>query len=886
MPRLRARLRAFCLLPFVVFTPAYGQLYWDSNGNTAGAGLTPTGTWGSSAFWTSNSDGTIATSAWTAGQTAIFSAGSDAINLFTVTVSNTQTAAGIALEEGSLNLSGGSVSLAASATIETGGNSTLTMASVLTGGTSGTRFTKQGAGTLVLSNNANSFVGGLIIQGGIVSHTGEANSGIGSASSTGVIPAAFVADYIQLSNNAVLRNTRTGTITALAANKGIALGTGGGTWDDPNADSGKDHTYGGIISGSGPFTKTGAGVLALSGSNTYTGATFINGGIIRLTGANRLPDASAITIAAGAQWDLATFAETIGSIAGAGNITGSSSATAILTVGGDNSSTTFSGNIQSTAGGTTSRPVTKVGSGTMTLDGVKWLSTGATTINGGSIRIGNALAGLNNGSPLVLGANGMFDMNEFTATVASLSGSGAIINGGDLTIGNNGSSTLTFSGSYNGTASSRLLTKNGSYPQTLSGSNDFTAFNFNGGRVNFNHNNAVGPGLITVGASADEFVSTAAGIVLSNDIHLATGAEPTIYATMSSSLRLNGTISGPGGLLRGDDGSGILTLAGANTFSGGFKLTSRTVSIGNASAFGTGTVTIGDQFGVLNTISITATTTLTGANAVTNNLAILQNFTLSGESLELTSPITIASGTRTISVSHTSGKMATLSGNVSGGGNLSVSGTGTLRLTGTNNHHTGTTNVLSGTLMVTGPITATSALNVSGTLSGNGKITIAPGGAATFLANGKLSPGPGIADFTLELSGPTATITLSSAITSFAPGLLFDLDEPGTSDRLVTRGAPVHIGDAILNLNEFSFSLGAGFNIGDYMLFDGDTPITGTLGVNITGLLGEYDATLVISEDETDLLLRVVPEPAGTSMLILGCAALASRRRRQSISIR
>lgn len=883
MPRLRALLRAFCLLPFVTVTPAFGQLYWDSNGNTAGAGLTPTGTWGSSAFWTTHSAGTLATSAWTSGQTAIFSAGTDAINSYTVTVSSTQFAAGITLEEGSLTLSSGTVSLASSSTIETGGNSTLTISSVLAGGTSGTRFTKQGAGTLVLGNNTNSFSGGLIIQGGIVSHTGEANSAAGSASSTGIIPAAVVADYIQLSNNAVLRNTRTGAgITALAANKGITLGTGGGTWDDPNADSGNAHIYAGVISGIGPFTKTGAGVLALSGSNTYAGATFINGGIIRLTAANRMPDATAVTIAIGAQLDLATFAETIGSIAGAGNITGSSSATAILTVGGDNSSTTFSGNIQSTTGSTTSRPLTKVGSGTMTLDGAKWSSTGTTTINGGSIRIGNALAGLNNGSPLVLGAAGTFDMNEFTATVASLSGSGFIINGGDLTIGSSGTSTLTFSGSYSGTASSRVLTKNGNYPQTLSGSNDFTAFNFNDGRVNFNHNNAVGTGLITVGANADEFVSTASGIVLSNDVYLASGSEPTIYATTSSTLRLNGTISGPGGLLRDDNGSGTLTLAGANTFSGGFKLTSRTVSIGNSSAFGTGTVTIGDEFGVLNTISITATTTLTGANAVTNNLAILQNFTIAGESLELTSPITIASGTRTISVSHTSGKMATLSGNVSGTGNLSISGTGTLRLAGANNVHTGTTNVLSGTLMVAGQITATSALNVSGTLSGNGKITIATGGVATFLANGKLSPGPGIADLTLELSGPTAAINFSSAIASFANGFLFDLGEPGTSDRLVTRGAPVNIGDAILNFNEITFTLLAGFNAGDYVLFDGDTAITGSLGPNISGLLGEYDATLVLSEDNTDLLLRVVPEPTGASLILLGCTALATHRRRKA----
>ena len=36
---------------------ANAQLYWDSNGTTAGAGATPTGTWGTSNFWNTDSLG-------------------------------------------------------------------------------------------------------------------------------------------------------------------------------------------------------------------------------------------------------------------------------------------------------------------------------------------------------------------------------------------------------------------------------------------------------------------------------------------------------------------------------------------------------------------------------------------------------------------------------------------------------------------------------------------------------------------------------------------------------------------------------------------------------------------------------------------------------------
>ena len=39
--------------------PAFAaDVYWDSNGNTPGAGATPTGVWGTDAFWGTLPDGT------------------------------------------------------------------------------------------------------------------------------------------------------------------------------------------------------------------------------------------------------------------------------------------------------------------------------------------------------------------------------------------------------------------------------------------------------------------------------------------------------------------------------------------------------------------------------------------------------------------------------------------------------------------------------------------------------------------------------------------------------------------------------------------------------------------------------------------------------------
>ena len=56
------------------------------------------------------------------------------------------------------------------------------------------------------------------------------------------------------------------------------------TFANPNAQ-----TYTGAISGSGSVTKTGAGALALAGSNIYSGGTEVdNGTLVASNGTQRL----------------------------------------------------------------------------------------------------------------------------------------------------------------------------------------------------------------------------------------------------------------------------------------------------------------------------------------------------------------------------------------------------------------------------------------------------------------------------------------------------------------------------------------------------------------------------------------------------------------------
>src|SRR5204863_7689951 len=98
-----------------------------------------------------------------------------------------------------------------------------------------------------------------------------------------------------------------------------------------------------IGTGTGTVTKNGAGTWTLFGTNTYTGATTVNGGTLLAGAINTLPSQTALTVATGATFDLNNFTQSIGSLAGAGSVTLGTVGTATLTTGNDNTSTDFSG---------------------------------------------------------------------------------------------------------------------------------------------------------------------------------------------------------------------------------------------------------------------------------------------------------------------------------------------------------------------------------------------------------------------------------------------------------------------------------------------------------------------------------------------------------------
>ena len=238
--------------------------------------------------------------------------------------------------------------------------------------------TKQGAGTLTLSGN-NTYSGVTNVNAGTL--VAAVNNALGTvAGGTTVAAGATLRllrwDQLQPRRNPVTLNTGA-TLSNLAGNNifagPISLAAGSETI---TTAVGTTLTANGVISGAGTLTKDGTGTLIYGGANTYTGATTINAGTLQLGAANRIADTNAVTVNAGATFNLNNFAETIGSFAGAGNVT---LGTGTLTTGGNDYVTTFSGVMSGTGG------LTKVGTGIFTLSGANTY-TGATTINAGTCR--------------------------------------------------------------------------------------------------------------------------------------------------------------------------------------------------------------------------------------------------------------------------------------------------------------------------------------------------------------------------------------------------------------------------------------------------------------------------------------------------------------------
>ena len=299
-----------------------------SGNNTFSNGLTlSTGTLNINSAGTSATNSALGTGTFTINGGTIDNTSAGDITLATTT-NNAQIWGGDFTFAGgsgthNLNLGTGAVTLTANRQIQvTGSTSTLTVGGVIGDSGMGFSLTKNGpgVGTLILTGNS-TYSGGTTIGAGTISVSSIGNAGANGNLGTG---------NINLGTTTVggtLLYTGGGETTNKVFN--LSGTTGGGIIDTTGATGGlilsanftatgagtktltiRGNTTGNVISGkivdnltgtnNTNVTKSGAGTWTLSGANTYSGTTTINGGTLSIDNNNtttpRLANTSNITI--------------------------------------------------------------------------------------------------------------------------------------------------------------------------------------------------------------------------------------------------------------------------------------------------------------------------------------------------------------------------------------------------------------------------------------------------------------------------------------------------------------------------------------------------------------------------------------------------------------
>lgn len=216
--------------------------YWDANGAADGSGDLG-GPW-SGATWSTDSAGLSATSTWTSGHAAVFSAGADAVGPSTVTLTGTEVVDAIWLQEGDIAISGGTLDLTAGiGLLRADGINLLEIDSILSAGDAAL------VGNIDLNNAANTFTGKVTAAGVTTLNADQTFPELGGA---GII-------------NLDLATT---TLTVGNAN---------------------DSSFGGGFENDGTVTKVGTGTLTLSGvSPDFFGILDITDGAVNLAGSGNL----------------------------------------------------------------------------------------------------------------------------------------------------------------------------------------------------------------------------------------------------------------------------------------------------------------------------------------------------------------------------------------------------------------------------------------------------------------------------------------------------------------------------------------------------------------------------------------------------------------------
>lgn len=744
----------------------------------------------------------------------------------------------LTLGGGGLNLGGtsqtvGSLSISApAASGDTISNGSLTATSYAAGNTTGNAiisanllvnasagFTKTGAGTVTLTG-ANTYTGATTVNGGAF-----AIGGSGTLASS----SAMVLGGGQLNLGATTQVVGAVSITAASGSGDTILnGVLDGTSFAASNPSGTA-VISANLQGSGTFSKSGAGAVTLSGTNTYTGNTTVTGGTLNLSGTLTGNTTSSL-LALGT-----TAASTVVNVGGnvtLFNLTGAA-------VAGSNV-------VYNQTAGTviTSQTAafTQFVAGTSGAYGCFNLTGGSLTTGAGNFSVqtsGNAAAYVGGTGVLNLTASSNNTI-AFNAGIGSLTvGPGGTVNrsstgGGALYLITNQNSTgiLNVAGG-NIDLGTRLFRIGNGSASTFTGMNGF--INLAGGTL------TMGAVASNNGNSNNNLYANFAGGTLKASASLTnpltTGSGITTFSTVFGLIDNSGTSSDFAGGLTLDTNGFDVTYGNPLRGAAGDGVTQSAMTITGGSGY-TGAPTV----------------TFTGGTLASNGTPASGYAVVSGGAV--TEIVITSPGTYTVAptVTLTGGggsganvSLGTLTANSTDGG-LTKTGSGTLTLTAANSY-TGPTTVNSGTLLIKSPGTLDVSSNVSvngGTFAGNGTAY----GNVTVGTAGNLSPGASVG--TLIIGGDLDV----SAMAAGTGKMTYDLSTlAGTSDRIQASGT-LSIGSGVLGFSSFNFNNLGGLQAGTYPLIYSGNLVNGTLdSADLSGTIGAFNATLQINGNDLELVV-------------------------------
>jgi autotransporter-associated beta strand protein len=624
--------------PFVGI-PAAGLLYWDSdnaatgNDATTGTGLGGSGIWNSSSSqWYRNGINNDAATA----TNDVHSAVANAVfwgTAGTVTLGEPLTINALTFKTSGYTITGSTLTLTSSfVTVDSGVSATI---SSDVAGFVG--LTKTGAGTLNLAG-PKSYSGGTIINGGV----------LGIASSSFAAEPVSPTTDIGVNNGSTLRFNG-GGIT-LSANRNISLGTGGGVFDT----NGNMATIAGVVSGTA-LTKTGTGTLILSGVNTYSTGTIVNGGTLQISSDANLGAAPAAftvgnitldggTLRFGGNFDLSNNRGiTLGAGSGTIDTQGFTNPTGYTQPNGiqGNGNLTKIGSGTFFMNPTPSNQLNHNWKGNLILEEGTWKISergglpyntnddlvyrpGQVTFDGGTLQIAATISvsSLQRGITIAAGG-GTFDTQSFNFTWG-----GPVI----------GSST---SAVFNKIGSGQLQFNTSSVaPGSYAGN-----FNVNGGTVVLNGGAAMGDLAAVNLASAAGVGLTISGVAETIGSLAgggATGGSLSLFSNLvtggnNNSTIFSGLVSGSGGLTKTGTGTFTLARSAGNTYTGTTTIAGGTLRVNNSTGSGTGTGSVVVNAGAV----LGGTGTIAGAVTVTSGAHIAPGASI--ESLDVGS-LSLAAG--------------------------------------------------------------------------------------------------------------------------------------------------------------------------------------------------------------------------------------------------